>query len=264
MIAITRAVSPTLNQCELTHLARQPIDIARAIEEHHAYEQALRDLGLHVISLPAEPEYPDAMFVEDPMIVLDEVAIITRPGAQSRRGEATTLARELAPYRELRHITEPATLDGGDVLLAGRTLYVGLSERTNAAGIRQLAAEVEPFHYRVCPVAVTGCLHLKSGASFVGDDTVLIHRPWVDAEAFPGLRLLDTPAGEEWATNVLLIGNTVLVAAGFPATAKLLRDLGREVVTVDITELMKAESGLTCSSLIFCETRCETRRDTRR
>src|SRR5437588_8967013 len=195
LTAITRAVSPTINQCELTHLARQPIDLAKAVAEHHAYEQCLRDLGLRVISLPAEDKYPDAMFVEDPCIVLDEVAIVTRPGAASRRGEADALVRELAPFRELRHMREPATLDGGDVLVAGRTLYAGLSERTNAAGIQQLASEVEPFGYRVQPVEVTGCLHLKSGASWVGDGTILIHRAWVDAAAFEGLRLIDTPEG---------------------------------------------------------------------
>jgi dimethylargininase len=251
LTAITRAVSPTLNRCELTHLARQPIDLAKAAAEHQAYEQCLRDVGLRVISLPAEPEYPDAMFVEDPMIVLDQVAVVTRPGAESRRGEADVLVREIAPYRKLRHIREPATLDGGDVLRVGRVLYVGVSERTNAAGIRQLAAEVEPFGYRVHLVAVTGCLHLKSGASYVGDGTVLVHRPWVNASAFEGLRLIDAPEGEEWAANVLLIGNTILVADGFPKTAELLGQLGRDVRALDITELMKAEAGLTCSSLIF-------------
>jgi dimethylargininase len=249
--AITRAVSPTLNRCELTHLARQPIDVGRAVEEHHAYQECLRSLGIEVIELPEEPEYPDAMFVEDPVVVLDEVAVVARMGAASRRGEAESLARALAPYRELRWMREPATLDGGDVLRAGRTLYVGLSERTNAAGIQQLAAEVEPFGYRVHPVAVQGCLHLKSGASWLGNDTVLIHRLWVDAAAFTGLRLLDVPQGEEAAANVLLHENAVLVAAGFPKLAAKLDSLGRAVRQIEITELMKAESGLTCSSVIF-------------
>jgi len=249
--AITREVSPTLNQCELTHLERRPIDIDRAIAEHHAYQECLRDLGLDVIALPAEPAHPDAMFVEDPVVVLDQVAIVARMGAMSRRGEADSLARELAPFRPVRHMREPATLDGGDVLRAGRTLYVGLSERTNPVGIQQFAAEVEPFGYRVRPVAVTGCLHLKSGASWLGEDTVLVHRPWIDAGAFRGLRLIDVPAGEEAGANVLLIGNTVLVAEGFPHTARLIRELGRDVRTLDISELMKAESGLTCSSVIF-------------
>ena len=249
--AITREVSPTLNRCELTHLERQPIDIGRAIAEHHAYQQCLRELGIDLTALPAEPGYPDAMFVEDPVVVLDEIAIVARMGAASRRGEAESLERALSPYRELRRMHEPATLDGGDVLRAGRTIYVGLSERTNAEGIQQLAAEAEPFGYRVVPVAVQGCLHLKSGASWLGDDTVLIHRPWVDAGAFHGLHLVDVPAGEEYAANVLLHENTVLVAEGFPAIAEIVTALGRKVRTLNITELMKAESGLTCSSLIF-------------
>jgi dimethylargininase len=251
LTAITREVSPTLNLCELTHLERCPIDLAKARAEHHAYRCALAGLGLHVIALPAEPGYPDAMFVEDPAIVLDEFAILTRMGAASRRGEGASLARALTPYRELRQMRAPATLDGGDVLTVGKDLYVGLSARTNAAGIQQLAGMVEPLGYRVRPVAVSGCLHLKSGAIFVGDDTILLHRPWVDAGAFQGRRIVDTPVGEEWATNVLLLGNIVMVAEGFPRTAALLSGFGRDVRTVDITELMKAESGLTCSSLIF-------------
>lgn len=251
LTAITRAVSPTLNQCELTHLERRPIDIARAVAEHHDYQKCLRELGLEVMELPAEPDYPDAMFVEDAAIVLDEVALITRMGAPSRRGETESIQRALAPYRAIRRMHPPATLDGGDVLRAGRTLYVGLSERTNASGIQQLAAEVEPFGYRVRPVAVKGCLHLKSGASWVGEDAILVHRPWVDAEAFAGLRIIDVPAGEEAGANVLVTGNTVLVADGFPLIAELLRESGLEVRTVDCSELMKAESGLTCCSLIF-------------
>jgi dimethylargininase len=249
--AITRDVSPTLNRCELTHREREPIDVERAAAQHHAYQQSLRDLGISVIELPAEPEYPDAMFVEDPVVVLDEVAVITRMGAESRRGEAESLARALEPYRPLRRMTAPVMLDGGDVLRAERTLYVGHSERTNAAGIQQLGAIVEPFGYQVRPVAVTGCLHLKSGASWLGENTVLLHRPWVDAAAFHGMRLLDVPESEEWGANVLLHGNTVLVAEGFPRTAQAIRDLKRDVHTIDISELMKAESGLTCSSVIF-------------
>jgi dimethylargininase len=250
-MAITREVSPTIDQCELTHLKRETIDLDRARPQHHAYQDCLRELGLDVIVLPAEPDYPDAMFVEDPVVVLDEVAVIARMGAESRRGEAESLARVLEPFRPLRRMGEPATLDGGDVMCAGRTLYVGLSARTNAAGIRQLAAEVEPFGYRVRPVEVRGCLHLKSGASWLGEETVLVHRPWVDAGAFGGLRAIDVPEGEEAGANVLLFGNTVLVAEGFPRTVELLRELGREVRTLEIGELMKAEAGLTCSSVIF-------------
>ena len=250
-MAITRVVSPTLARCELTHLAREPIDLARAAAEHHAYQECLRNLGLRVTTLPAEPDFPDAMFVEDPVVVLDEIAVVARMGAPSRRGEGESLARALAPHRELRWMREPATLDGGDVLRAGRTLYVGLSARTNAAGIRQLAAEAEPFGYRVRPVEVRGCLHLKSGASRLGEDAVLVHAPWVDAAAFHGLRIVPVPEGEERAANLLMEGNTALVAAGFPRTAGLIAALGHDVRVLEIGELMKAESGLTCSSVIL-------------
>ena len=251
LTAITREVSPSMEACELTHFERQPIDIELAHVQHAAYCDCLRDLGILVVSLSPEPDFPDAVFVEDPAIVVDEIAVMTRPGAASRRGESESLARELQKHRPLRWMTEPALLDGGDVLRAGRTLFVGQSGRTEAAGIRQLATAVAPFGYHVKPVAVSGCLHLKSGASYLDDNVVLVHRPWVDAGAFVGMRVLDAPPGEEWGANVLQIGNTSLVAAGFPGTAELIAGLGRELRVVDNSELRKAEGALTCCSLIF-------------
>jgi dimethylargininase len=229
-------------------LEREAIDVARAGEQHRAYEACLRELGVHVISLPAESRYPDAVFVEDAAIVLDEVAVMTRLGASSRRGESESLARALEPYRPLRWLREPATLDGGDVMLAGKSLFVGVTSRSNAPGIAQLASEVEPFGYRVRPVAVRGCLHLKSACSYIGD-AVLVHRPWVDEGAFAGLQLVDVP--EECGANVLVVGDTVLVSAAAPRSAELLRGMGRQVRLLDNSELMKAEGALTCCSLIF-------------
>jgi dimethylargininase len=248
LTAITRAVSPSMEACELTYLERQPIDVERAREQHRAYEACLAELGVEVISLPAEADYPDAVFVEDAAVVLDEVAVMTRMGAASRRGEAESLARVLEKYRPLRWLCEPATLDGGDVMLAGKTLYVGVTARSNAAGIGQLAGAVEPFGYDVRPVVVRGCLHLKSACSYIGD-AVLVHRPWVDEAAFAGVRLVDVP--EECGANVLSIGETVLVSAAAPCTAELLRSLGRQVRLLENSELMKAEGALTCCSLIF-------------
>jgi dimethylargininase len=169
------------------------------------------------------------------------------------REDLEFLARELSRRRSLRWMHPPATLDGGDVMCAGRTLYVGRSTRTNAAGIQQLAAAAEPYGYRVQPVAVEGCLHLKSAASRLGDDTVLVHRPWIDASAFTGMQLIDAPPGEEEGVNVLLIGDTVLVAGGFPATAERIAALGRQVRVLDNSEIRKAEGALTCCSLIFVE-----------
>ncbi len=248
-IAITRGVSPSMDSCELTFLERAPIDIARAREQHAAYEACLAGLGLHVISLPAEPGFPDAVFVEDPALVLEEVAVILRPGAASRRGEADSLERILAAYRPLRRLRDPATLDGGDILRAGKTIYVGLSARSNAAGVQQLAAAVEPFGYAVRPVLVRGCLHLKSAASYLGEGTVLVHRPWVDAGAFAGMKLIDVP--EECGANVLAIGQTLLVAKAAPRTAERLEQLGWQVRLLDNSELAKAEGALTCCSLVF-------------
>jgi dimethylargininase len=248
LTAITRAVSPTIAACELTFLQREAIDVARAREQHRAYEACLRELGVEVISLTAEPDYPDAVFVEDAAIVLDAIAVMTRLGAPSRRGESQTLARALQRYRPLRWMREPATLDGGDVMLAGHTLFIGVTARSNAAGIAQLAAEVEPFGYQVRPVVVRGCLHLKSACTCIGD-AVLVRREWVDETAFAGMRLVDVP--EESGANVLVVGDTVLVSAAAPRTAELLCSLGRQVRLLDNSELSKAEGALTCCSLIF-------------
>ena len=248
LTAITRAVSPSMEACELTYLERVPIDIARARAQHRAYEACLAALGVRVISLPEEPEYPDAVFVEDPAILLNEIAVMTRPGAESRRGEADSLARALQPFRPLRWLRDPATLDGGDVMRAGKSLFVGVTARSNPAGIAQLAAEVEPFGYYVRPVVVTGCLHLKSACSYLGD-AVLVHRPCVDEAAFAGEHLVDVP--EEFGANVLVVGDTVLVPASAPRTADLIAAMGWKIRLLDNSELAKAEGALTCCSLIF-------------
>jgi len=249
--ALTRQVSPSFAACELTFLARQPIDVAKAMEQHRDYEACLRELGAHVISLPADPEFPDGVFVEDPAIVLDEVAIITRPGAESRRGETETIAQALAPFRELRYLRAPATLEGGDVVHIGKTLYVGLSRRTNREGIEQLAYFLEPFGYRVVPVEVHGCLHLKSGACWAGGDAILANRRWVDTTPFHGFRIVDVAPDEPSAADVLPIGNTVLVPSNFIETRKILQASGIAVRPIDVSELQKAEAGVTCMSLLF-------------
>jgi dimethylargininase len=250
-IAIVRDVSPTINRCELAFLDREEIDVARAVEQHRRYQDCLRELGVRVIELPAESPYPDAVFVEDPVVVVNEAAVMTRPGAESRRGEAASLARAIEPYRPLRWTREPATLDGGDVLRMGRTIFVGQSARTNAAGIAQLSVELEPFGYRVQPVPVHGCLHLKSGVCSLGEETVLINRAWVDAEPFRGMTLVDVPASEPWAADVLTLGRTVIMPDCFPQTRGMIDRLGWDVRPVDVSEFMKAEGAVTCLSVVF-------------
>jgi dimethylargininase len=251
LMAVTRDVSPAMNLCELSYLERVAIDVAKAAGQHRQYEECLRATGAEVICLPAEPDLPDSVFVEDPAVVVDEVAILTRPGAESRRREGESLAKKVARFRPLRWIQEPATLEGGDVMRAGKTLYVGASARTNAAGIAQLAVELKLYGYEVKPVVVRGCLHLKSGCCYLGEGTVLANREWVDTDALAGLRIVDVAPDEPWAANVLTIGAVALMPSGFPATAEIVERLGWKVQTVDISELRKAEAGVTCSSLIF-------------
>jgi len=247
--AITREVSPAIANCELEFLDREPIDVALAGEQHKQYQRCLAELGAHVEMLPAAPDMPDGVFVEDPAIVLDEIAIITRMGALSRRGEHDSLARALAKYRELRHIVEPGTLEGGDVMRVEKTLYVGYSRRTNVAGIQQLATMLHPLGYFVVPVEVRGCLHLKSACCYLGENTVLANQTWMDPDAVCGLRILD--AKEPRGANALRIGDTVLMPAAFPRTGELLERWGFRVRGIDNSELLKAEAGVTCTSLLF-------------
>jgi dimethylargininase len=251
LAAITRAVSPSINRCELSFRDRQPIDVPRAVEQHRQYEACLEELGASVISLPAEPELPDAVFVEDPAIVVEEVAVIARLGAESRRPEAGSLALVLRQFRSLHWMQAPATLEGGDVVRAGRTLFVGTSGRTNAAGVEQLAEALDPFDYEVKPVEVRGCLHLKSACTYLGDRTMLVNREWADCAALEGYELVDVPTDEPEAANVLTIGETAMMADCFPGTARVLKSLGWRVKELDNSELRKAEAGMTCSSLVF-------------
>jgi dimethylargininase len=251
LTAITRAVSPTLNDCQLEHLDRQPIDVPRAAAQHRAYEACLLELGARVISLPAAVECPDGVFVEDPALVLDEVAIVTRMGAEARRAESESLAEAVAQFREVKCLCDPATLEGGDVMRIGKTLYVGWSRRTNRAGIEQLSELIAPFGYRVVAVDVSGCLHLKSACCYLGGDRILANREWFDHTALSGFNILDVPPAEPRAANVLRIGDAVLIPKVFKWTAEVLSVNGYQPRLVDTSELMKAEAGVTCMSLLF-------------
>jgi dimethylargininase len=251
MIAITRKVSPSINHCELTYLERDPINLEIANDQHENYEKALRSLGLKVISLPPAPDLPDSVFVEDIALVLDEIAIITRPGAVSRRKEVADIKNSLKPYRELVSIQAPGTLDGGDILAAGDTIYVGVSSRSNQEGIQQLQEFVNPFGYHVEAISVNGCLHLKSAVTLVGENIFLINPEWIDKEIFKGYRIIEIDEKEKNAANALLIDQTVIYQPSFPETAEKLADAGLNLKMVDSSELGKAEGALTCCSLIF-------------
>jgi dimethylargininase len=252
-LALTRPVSESIVRCQLSFRERAPIDVAVARAQHRAYEQALEDAGCTVERLPAADQLPDAVFVEDIALVLDEIAIITRPGAESRRAETDAVAERLAGLRPTATISAPATLDGGDVLRVGRRLYVGRTVRTNEAGHQALARIAEPLGYVVVPIQVRGCLHLKSAASWIGDDRILVDPARVPLESFAGLDFLTVPPAETDAANALRVGGTVLVADGFHRTQALLDRLGLDWRPVANSELAKAEGGLTCCSLIVEE-----------
>jgi len=250
-IAITREVSPAVNECELTNLERQPIDYERACGQHKQYVAALRSLGLEVQILPADPHLPDSVFVEDTALVLDECAIITRPGADSRRPEVDSIVKVLTPYRKLFHIQAPARVDGGDILRAGKSIYVGLSTRSDTSAVGQMQEYLRPYGYEVKGATVTGCLHLKSAVTQVSKDTLLINPEWVDRQLFKGMKFIEIDPSEPYAANAVLIGETIIYPSSFPGTQKRLEAAGIRMVIVDADELAKAEGAVTCCSLIF-------------
>lgn len=250
LLAVTREVSASLPDCEVTWIERSPIDVDRARSQHDAYGALLEACGVRVIRLPALDDLPDAVFVEDPVHVLDEAVIALSPGAPSRRAEVEPLVRAIAPYRPVVRIDPPATIDGGDILRIGRTLYVGRSGRTNAIGVRALENVADSYRYRVVPVEMQNCLHLKSGCTLIGK-RVLINPSWVDPDAFADHDPLPVPTGEPEAADVLLLQGMVIMPANLPRTRALLESEGVAVRVIDVSEFQKAEAGVTCLSVIF-------------
>ncbi len=252
LIAITREVSPEITtSCELTFRKREPIDFDRAMAQHDAYCATLRSLGVEVIRMPALAGHPDACFVEDAALVVDELAILTRMGAASRRAESASLREALLPFRPVVAIGPPGTIDGGDILVIDKRVFVGRTKRTEEHGIRALRTLLDPQGYEVTPVSVTGCLHLKSAVTALDGGSVLANRQWFDAESLGDLEIVEVPAEEPGAANVLRIGPTLVAHVGFPRSRKLLEARGHRVVTVDVSEFLKAEAAVTCKSLVF-------------
>ena len=246
-----RGVPPSITRCELTYLDREPIAVDQAEAEHAAYAALLRELGLEVVEIPADPAFPDCCFVEDVAVVLDGLAVLTRPGAASRRGEIPAVEAVLARFRPLARVEAPATLEGGDVLAVGRTLFVGSSPRTNADGHERLRELAEPRGYRVVPVPVTGCLHLKSAVTALDDGRVLANPAWIDPNPLRGLEVVPVAPEEPGAANVLRVGDTIVAHPGFPRTLERVAALGYDVRPLDVSEFLKAEAALTCKSLLF-------------
>lgn len=251
MIALTHAPSPNLQVCERTYVSHAAIDHARAVAQHAEYRRILEQCGAEVKTLDVSPELPDSVFIEDTAIVLDEVAVLCSMGAASRRKEPSRVEPILRQYRKVVRIEPPATIEGGDVLRIGRTLLVGRSCRTNAAGISVLAEIVRPYAYEVQSAAVRGCLHLKTACTALHDGRLLVNSAWLDESALEGYERIEVPKDEPWGANVALVGSSVLMAAEHPRTADLTRGLGFTVRQVDLSEFAKAEGGVTCLSLLI-------------
>ena len=250
-IAITREISPRFAECEITHIERTPIDLELARSQHHAYVTALQELGCDVMELPAAADLPDSVFVEDTAVILPEVAIITRPGADSRKPETESIVRALTPLIKLVRLEEPATVDGGDVLVLGKKLYIGRSTRSNQEAVDQLNDRLAEYGYSATGVALNDCLHLKSAVSRVDDKTLLINHNWVDSSCFEGFDLIEVDPSEPHAANCLPVGQSIIFPSAFPKTAAKLEERGYPVITLDVSELAKAEGAVTCCSLMI-------------
>lgn len=252
-IAITRQVSPRFNECEITHIERTPIDIDVARAQHEQYVRALKSLGCgcDLVELPAEPDLPDSVFVEDTAFILPEAAVITRPGADSRKPETASIIPVLAPLKKLLYLHEPASLDGGDVLVVGKKIFIGMSTRSNQQAIEQLNALLSEYGYSVTGVQMHDCLHLKSAISRLDDHTLLINKNWLDTHHFEEYHLIEVHPDEPFAANCLPVGDSIIYPTTFPKTCARLEDAGYMVITVDVSELAKAEGAVTCCSLII-------------
>ena len=253
LVAVTNVPSPLLYLGVRTFADEAAVDYAVALREHEQYRDALRRCGCRVISLEVNRDHPDSVFVEDTALVLDEVAIMMSPGAASRRDEPRAIEQTLREYRHIVRVESPATIDGGDIVLSGRQLYAGESQRTNVAGISALATLSRGFGYNVTSIPVFGCLHLKSACSALPDGRFLVNADWIDVSPLPSQRLLHVPDSEPWAGDVLVIGERIIVSDAFPETIELLARQGWEVVPVAVSEFAKVEGGVTCLSLVFNE-----------
>jgi dimethylargininase len=251
-LALTREISPAIEHCELTHLERVTIDVERARTQHAEYEATLRQLGYDVRRLPTSDDMPDSVFIEDTAVVLDELAVITRPGAESRRKETIAVAEAVRPFRPVVAILAPGTLDGGDVIVIGQRIFVGVGYRSNEAGVKQLRAMVRSQSYSVESVEFEGCLHLKSAATALTDDLVLINPAWVDASRFAPLRAIEIDPSEPYAANAVRVRDGgIIYSTQYVRTRRRLEAAGLTIHAVPADELAKAEGAVTCCSLLL-------------
>lgn len=249
-IAFVREVASTFSDCVTARPPDPPLDAGVARLQHSAYAEALAAGGFDVRVVAADDRFPDCCFIEDTAIVVDGTALLARPGHASRRGEVASVADALGGFVEVEEMDEPSTLDGGDVLQVGRRVFVGVGERTNREGFERVRAFAGSRGRTVTPTIARGALHLKSAATALDAETVLVHPGAVPPDTFTGMRVVEVPAGDPESANVVRLANgSILVAAHHDATAELIESLGYRVVTVDTGEFSRADGGLTCLSI---------------
>jgi dimethylargininase len=251
LTAITRDVNDSMGNCELTFLPRVRINIGLASQQHQHYQSVLSSLGCEIVTMPTEPGLADSVFIEDTAMILAEIAVLCRPGAVSRRAEVAAVGHLLQQYRTVASIQPPGTLDGGDLLCVGKVIYAGLSTRSNQRGIEQLRRIVADYGYYVKTIETTKCLHLKSAVTEVAPGLLLINPDWISRSAFGNCELIDVDKEEAHAANALLVARSVIYPSSFPRTMEKLVKRNINVTAVDVSELQKAEGGVTCCNLIF-------------
>ena len=236
----------------LTTASLGPPDYDKALVQHGQYVDALEFCGLDVIVLPADENYPDSTFVEDTALLTPHCAIITNPGAQSRRGETVSIREAVAPfYKQVETISSPGTVDAGDIMMVGSHFYIGLSERSNEAGIRQMIAILEKYGMSGSAVAMDEMLHLKTGLSYLENDKLLISGEFLEEPQFRQYAQLEVSPPEAYAANSLWVNGKVLIPAGHPKTKAMVEQAGYQTIIVDVSEYRKIDGGLSCLSLRF-------------
>jgi dimethylargininase len=249
--AIARKPGPNFAQGLTTAANEEAPDFNRLFDQHQKYISTLSSIGLEVILLDALPDHPDAYFVEDTAVVTSNVAVITNPGADARKGEEETIAPVLEKYRKIEKIQPPGTVDGGDVLQVNQHFFIGLSERTNQEGADQLGQILNRYGYTHATVAVGEGLHFKSSVNYVGKNTLLVTEDFATSDQLAGYDILVTDQDESYAANTLFINDHLLAPRGYPNTLKKLEVLGYKILELDTSEVRKMDGGLTCMSLRF-------------
>jgi dimethylargininase len=248
--AIVRKPGKNFDQ-GLTTSSMGPPDYELIVKQHNAYVNVLKSLGIEVIFLDSEDDYPDATFVEDTAVVTPNVAVITRPGAASRQGEEITIAPVLASYRSIETIEPPGTVDGGDVLTVGNRFFVGISDRTNESGAEQLGRILEQHGHDWSPVRVEEGLHLKSSLNFVGNDTLLLTESFRKLEVLKGYDKIVLTENDAYAANTLFLNDHIIMPKGFPGVREKIEKLQYPIIELDVSEVRKMDGGLTCLSIRF-------------